>query len=167
MTENVYECDSCMYKTPRRTNANRHIRLVHNGTAIAFNNKTRRLSTQKSTTNHKNKSEIDLESQIIYDIINDVMGSFERLESLVRFFPEQMRVKFLSDTLITSLLYTEPHKVINEKIKTIQNELPMVKLSNYISASNKMELAVAIVFLKGLVENSPAYELRKLQKEKK
>ena len=48
--------------------------------------------------------------------------SFERLEFLVRFFPEQQKVNFLSDTLIASLLNTEPHKVINEKIKTIQNE---------------------------------------------
>lgn len=165
MIENVYECNSCLYKTPRRTNANRHIRLIHNGNAVALNKKTGKLSSQKPVTNDKSK--VDLETQIIYDIFNDIAPSFERLEFLVRFFPEQMRVNFLSDTLIASLLNTEPHKVINEKIKTIKNEIPIIKLSNYISAHKKMELPVAIVFLKELVANSPAYEFRKAQKEKK
>lgn len=165
MSENVYECHSCLYKTPRRTNANRHIRLVHNGNAIALNKKTGKLSSQKPITNHK--SEVEWEAQIIYDIFNDILTSFERLELLVKFFPEQWRVKFLSETLISSLLNNEPHKVINEKIKTIQNELPIAKLSNYISAYKGWELHVAIVFLKELAENSPAYEFRKAQKEKK
>ncbi len=128
MNENVYECNSCLYKTPRRTNANRHIRLIHNGNAIALNKKTGKLSSQKPITNHK--SEADLEAQIIYDIFNDIITSFERLESLVRFFPEQMRVKSLSDTLVESLLNTEPHKVINEKIKTIQKNIPIAKPSS-------------------------------------
>lgn len=163
MSENVYECHSCLYKTPRRTNANRHIRLIHNGNAVALNKKTGKLSSQKPITNHK--SEVDLETQIIYDIFNDIAPSFERLEFLARFFPEQMRVNFLSETLITSLLSNEPHKVINEKIKSIQNVLPVIKLSNYISAYKKMELPVAIVLLKELVANSPAYEFRKAQKK--
>lgn len=165
MRENVYECNSCLYKTPRRTNANRHIRLIHNGDAIALNAKTGKLSSQKQITNHK--SEADLETQIIYDIFNDIITPFERLEFLIRFFPEQMRVKSLSDTLIASLLNTEPHKIINEKIKTIQKEIPIVKLSNYISAHKKMELPAATVFLKELVVNSPAYEFRKAQMKKK
>lgn len=164
MSENVYECNSCLYKTPRRTNANRHITLIHNGNAIALNRKTGKLSSQKPITNQK--SEVDLETQIIYDIFNDIVTSFERLEFLVRFFPEQMRVNFLSGTLIASLLNTEPHKVINEKIKTIEKDLPIAKLSNYISANKKLELPVAIVFLKELVVNSPAYEFRKAQKKK-
>ena len=164
MSENVYECNSCLYKTPRRTNANRHIRLIHNGNAIALNKKTGKLSSQKPITNHK--SEGDLEAQTMYDICNDIGTSFERLELLVRYFPEQERVKFLSDTLIASLLNTKPHKVINEKIKTIEKGLPIAKLSSYISAHKKMELPVAIVFLKELVVNSPAYEFRKAQKKK-
>jgi GTP1/Obg family GTP-binding protein len=121
MSENVYECHSCLYKTSRRTNANRHIRLIHNGNAIALNKKTGKLSSQKPITNHK--SEVNWETQIIYDIFKDIITSFERLESLAKFFPEQMRVNFLSETLIASLLTNEPHKVINEKIKTLQNDL--------------------------------------------
>ena len=165
MSENVYECNSCLYKTPRRTNANRHIRLIHNGDAIALNKKTGKLSSQKQITNHK--SEVDSEAQIIYDIFNDIAPSFERLEFLVRFFPEHMRVKTLSDTLIASLLNTEPHKVIDEKIKTIQKDLPIAKLSNYISAHKKLEFPVATVFLNQLAVNSPAYEFRKAQMKKK
>lgn len=165
MSENVYECNSCLYKTPRRTNANRHIRLIHNGDAIALNKKTGKLSSQKPITNHK--SEVDSEAQIIYDIFNDIAPSFERLEFLVRFFPEHMRVKTLSDTLIASLLNTEPHKVIDEKIKTIQKDLPIAKLSNYISAHKKLEFPVATVFLNQLAVNSPAYEFRKAQMKKK
>ena len=165
MSENVYECNSCLYKTPRRTNANRHIRLIHNGDAIALNAKTGKLSSQKQITNHK--SEADLETQIIYDIFNDIITPFERLEFLIRFFPEQMKVKSLSDTLVESLLNAEPHKVINEKIKTIQNDLPIAKLSYCISAHKKYELPAAIVFLKELAVNSPAYEFRKAQMEKK
>jgi hypothetical protein len=165
MSENVYECNSCLYKTPRRTNANRHIRLIHNGDAIALNAKTGKLSSQKQITNHK--SEADLETQIIYDIFNDIIIPFERLEFLIRFFPEQMKVKSLSDTLVESLLNVEPHKVINEKIKTIQNDLPIAKLSYCISAHKKYELPAAIVFLKELAVNSPAYEFRKAQMKKK
>jgi hypothetical protein len=139
--------------------------LIHNGNAIALNKKTGKLSSQKPITNHK--SEADLEAQIIYDIFNDIITSFERLESLVRFFPEQMRVKSLSDTLVESLLNTEPHKVINEKIKTIQKNIPIAKLSYCISAHKKMELPAAILFLKELAVNSPAYKFRKAQMEKK
>ncbi len=165
MSENVYECNSCLYKTPRRTNANRHIRLIHNGDAIALNAKTGKLSSQKQITNHKSKA--DLETQIIYDIFNDIITPFERLEFLIRFFPEQMKVKSLSDTLVESLLNVEPHKVINEKIKTIQNDLPIAKLSYCISAHKKYKLPAAIVFLKELAVNSPAYEFRKAQMKKK
>lgn len=165
MSESVYECNSCLYKTPRRTNANRHIRLIHSGNAIALNKKTGKLSSQKPITNHK--SEVDLEAQIIYDIFNDIAPSFERLEFLVRFFPEHMRVKSLSDIIIASLLNTEPHKVIDEKIKTIQKDVPIAKLSNYISAHKKLEFPVAIAFLKQLAVNSPAYEFRKAQMKKK
>jgi hypothetical protein len=154
-----------LYKTPRRTNANRHIRLIHNGDAIALNAKTGKLSSQKQIINHK--SEADLEAQIIYDIFNDIITPFERLEFLIRFFPEQMKVKSLSDTLVESLLNAEPHKVINEKIKTIQNDLPIAKLSYCISAHKKYELPAAIVFLNELAVNSPAYEFRKAQMKKK
>lgn len=124
------------------------------------------MSSQKPTTNHKNISESDLESEIIYDTINDIIASFERLEILVRFFPEQMRFKLLFDTPISSLLTTEPHKVINGKIKTTQSHIPIAKLSNYISASNKMEFPVAIAFLKELVVNTPAHEYRKSEMDK-
>lgn len=165
MNENLYECNSCLYKTPRRTNANRHIRLIHNGDAIALNAKTGKLSSQKQITNHK--SEVDLEAQIIYDIFNDIITPFERLEFLIRFFPEQIKVKSLSDTLVESILNADPHKVINEKIKTIQNDLPIAKLSYCISAHKKYELPAAIVFLKELAVNSPAYEFRKAQMKKK
>jgi hypothetical protein len=154
-----------MYKTPRRTNANRHIRLIHSGNAIALNKKTGKLSSQKPITNHK--SEVDSEAQIIYDIFNDIISSFEKLEFLVRFYPEHMRVEFLSVTLIASLLNAEPHKVINEKIQAIQKDLPITKLSSYISAYKKKEFTMATIFLKELVVNSPAYKFRKAQMEKK
>ena len=139
--------------------------MIHNGDAIALNAKTGKLSSQKQITNHK--SEVDLEAQIIYDIFNDTITPFERLEFLIRFFPEQIKVKSLSDTLVESLLNAEPHKVINEKIKTIQNDLPIAKLSYCISAHKKYELPAAIVFLKELAVNSPAYEFRKAQMKKK
>jgi len=165
MSENVHECHSCMYKTPRRTNANRHIRLIHNGNAIALNKKTGKLSSQKPITNHK--SEVELEAQIIYDFFNDILPSFERLELLVKYFPEQMMVNFLSETLVTALLDPEPHKIINEKIKILQNNLPIAKLSNYISVYKKLEFPVATVFRIQLARNSPSYKFRKAQEEKK
>ena len=112
MNENLYECNSCLYKTPRRTNANRHIRLIHNGDAIALNAKTGKLSSQKQITNQKSIWRLKLST-----IFSDIITPFERLEFLIRFFPEQIKVKSLSDTLVESLLNAEPHKVINEKIK--------------------------------------------------
>lgn len=162
MNENLYECNSCLYKTPRRTNANRHIRLIHNGDAIALNAKTGKLSSQKQITNQKSIWRLKLST-----IFSDIITPFERLEFLIRFFPEQIKVKSLSDTLVESLLNAEPHKVINEKIKTIQNDLPIAKLSYCISAHKKYELPAAIVFLKELAVNSPAYEFRKAQMKKK
>ena len=162
MNENLYECNSCLYKTPRRTNANRHIRLIHNGDAIALNSKTGKLTSQKKNKNQKTNWRLKLST-----IFSDIITPFERLEFLIRFFPEQIKVKSLSDTLVESLLNAEPHKVINEKIKTIQNDLPIAKLSYCISAHKKYELPAAIVFLKELAVNSPAYEFRKAQMKKK
>ena len=126
---------------------------------------------KQESCHHRNKSQITNQKSIwrlkLSTIFSDIITLFERLEFLIRFFPEQIKVKSLSDTLVESLLNAEPHKVINEKIKTIQNDLPIAKLSYCISAHKKYELPAAIVFLKELAVNSPAYEFRKAQMKKK
>ncbi len=72
MKDNYYECNSCSYKTPRWTNANRHIKLVHGGVALSFNYKTGKFSTSRKIKSDENLSEIQLEEQQIHKIVMDI-----------------------------------------------------------------------------------------------
>lgn len=163
MTKNTYQCNACNYETPRRTNANRHIELVHKGDAIAFNNKTGKLSTQVINKPNKVKS-ATLDDEIIIEISSDMIGPFEKLELLVNFFPKDMKEKYLSDIIISSLLSSDPVKRIHKAIAEIRSEIPLTRFALYIANYKKMELSVAVAFIKQHILNSESFTKRKSEK---
>ena len=81
---NYYECNSCNYKSTRKTHANRHIKLIHKGNADAFNFKTGTDSSSASNKHHFQKLSLEMiaeESQLSRAVEN-IHEPFVNLERL-------------------------------------------------------------------------------------
>jgi len=50
MRKAVFKCEACMFESTRRWNIDRHIRIVHNGNAVAFSPESGKLSSNYGTS---------------------------------------------------------------------------------------------------------------------
>lgn len=152
MRDNSYQCDSCNRKFSRRSNANRHIKVVHMGNAIAFNKITGKSSTE--TYRHPYNSRMGLlppgmdlgglediksspeDEELLTEILEKIRKPFEDLESLVVNLDENSRARYLAETITSSFLTSDPVKIIQDTVDLTRTFKFKKKLVDYISRRN-------------------------------
>jgi hypothetical protein len=145
-----YECNSCNYKSPRKTNANRHIKLIHKGNALAFNFKTGTDSSSASNNSQIQKYSLEMfaeESQLTRAIDN-IHRSFEILEKLSSVFPDRARYQYLSNILKISFLTKDPAKAIEDQIKENRSIFYLRKLAIYLANDKSISINEAEEYIK-------------------
>ncbi|MGE0691592.1 MAG: hypothetical protein AB7O87_13495 [Candidatus Nitrosocosmicus sp.] len=139
-----YECNSCKYKSTRKTNANRHIKIIHNGNARAFNFKTGIDSASASNKHHF--QELDLETNTeelhISRAIEKIHKPFETLEKLLSQLPNDIRYPYLANTLKHSFLTKDPAKFIEDQIKEIRPAFYLTNLAVYLARDKSMSMSI-------------------------
>src|SRR3712207_781877 len=116
--KSLYECNSCSYKSSRRSNAIRHIKIVHKGNAVIHNlNEVREsISNNNNDLNDKNSVKDDAD-QRFSDVIEKMLIPLEKLEKLTSNIPEKERNDYLSNILLLSLLTKDPGNFIKNAIE--------------------------------------------------
>lgn len=148
--QSYYECNSCNYKSTRKTNANRHIKLIHNGNATAFNFKTGTDSSSESNKHQFQKSSLEMiegESQLSR-VVENIHEPFETLEKLSTVFPGTVRYHYLSNILKISFLTKDPAKFIGNQIKERRSAFYLRKLAIYLASDKSMTINQAEEYIK-------------------
>jgi len=148
--QSYYECNSCNYKSTRKTNANRHIKLIHKGNADAFNFKTGTDSSSASNKHHFQKLSLEMiaeESQLSRAVEN-IHEPFENLEKLLSVFPDKVRYQYLSNILKFSFLTKNPAKYIEDQIKESRSTFYLRKLAIYLASGKSMSIIQAEEYIK-------------------
>lgn len=155
----MYNCNSCNRSFSRKWNANRHIQLVHNGYAVAFNIKTGKFSYEKNDniSNQINRSS-DAEDQKILNIINKILLPFEDLEKLAAENWGEAKDGYLSDLLISALYSTNPIEVLKNALEYNRSIFGLKKMTQYISTRQKIPAANAEILLKELIRSSRLFK---------
>lgn len=142
--QSYYECNSCNYKSTRKTNANRHIKLIHHGNAIAFNFKTGTNSSSPANKHHF--QQIDLETSAeelqLSRAIEHIHKPFEILEKLLSVLPAVIRYPYLSYILKFSFLSTDPAKFIEDKVKEIRPAIYLTNLAGWLARDESMSMSI-------------------------
>lgn len=148
--QNYYECNSCNYKSTRKTNANRHIKLVHKGNAHAFNFKTGQASSTHSdkTLTQRTKADVSVDDALFVQSIGKMMEPFESLESLSAVLPPNIKNYYLSQILRISLLTNDPAAFINEQVKQNRSYFFLRKLATYLSNTGPLSVSKAENFIR-------------------
>ncbi|TVP40366.1 C2H2-type zinc finger protein [Candidatus Nitrosocosmicus arcticus] len=155
MLENSYQCDTCDKKFSRRSNAKRHIKVVHEGRARAFNKITGKSTVEvlqhpdKSRTGslplgmdagkHIDLLSSDMEEELLSEILEKIRKPFEELESLVADQSEIPKALYLSRQITASFLSSDPVKILQELVNFIRIFKLKIKLVNYISKSDNID----------------------------
>ena len=142
--QTYYECNSCKYKSTRKTNANRHIKIIHNGNARAFNFKTGRDSASASNKHHFQKRGLgtDTEELQLSRAIENIYKPFETLEKLSSILPDNQRYHYLSNTIKFSFLTKDPAKFIENQIKEFRSTFYLRRLAVYLAIDESMSMSI-------------------------
>lgn len=155
MIDNSYQCDTCDKKFNRRSNAKRHIKLVHEGKAQAFN-KIKGKSTMEvlqhpdkaragsmlhgmGAGKHKDLPSPDAEEELLAEILGKIRKPFEELESLVVDKAEIPKALYLSRQITVSFLSSDPVKALQDSVDYINALKLKKKLVNYIVQSDNID----------------------------
>ena len=154
--QTYYECNSCNYKSTRKTNANRHIKIMHHGNALAFNFKTGIDSSSASNKHHFQRFGLDTsaEEAQLSGALGSIYKAFQTLEKLLFIFPDDERYQFLSNTIKLSFITSDPAKFIEEKVKEFQSTFYLRRLALYL-ASDK-SISMSIIQAEEYIKNSIA-----------
>lgn len=155
MPNNSYQCDSCNNTFTRKSNANRHIRTIHQGGASAFNVVTGKSSA--STTEEpkhigmeslppdmdfelfqSNVSRTDEEEEAertLVEILEKIRKPFEELEILTLNQSEPQRSKYLSNHISMALLSSDPIRTLEDVVSFIKAFKMRGRIGTYISRS--------------------------------
>lgn len=155
MLENSYQCNTCNKKFSRRSNAKRHIKVIHEGRAQAFNkitgkstvgvlqhpDKTRTgsLPLGMDAGKHKDLPSSDMEEGLLSEILEKIRKPFEELESLVADQSEIPKALYLSRQITASFLSSDPVKILQDSVNFIRIFKLKKKLVNYISRSENVD----------------------------
>jgi hypothetical protein len=142
--QTYYECNSCKYKSTRKTNANRHIKIIHNGNARAFDFKTGKDSASASNKHHfqEHGLETKTEGLPLSRAIENIHKPFETLEKLSSILPDNQRYHYLSDTIKFSFLTKDPAKFIEDQIKEFRSTFYLRRLAVYLAKDESMSMSI-------------------------
>lgn len=183
MHGNGYQCDSCNKTFSRSYNANRHIKAIHKDNALAFNMVTGKSSSEVPQPlnilnedllpSGMNFNEYNLlgtpieEAAALIDIIGKIKKPFETLESSILHIPEVQRIFYLSNLLISSLLSSDPVKIIQDSVDLVQSYKFKNKIVKYISQRNSSDSISAEILLLETFKGGKYYRNRMKFKNKK
>lgn len=176
MIDNSYQCDSCDKKFSRRSNAKRHIEVIHEGKARAFNTIKGKSTAEvlqhldKSRAgsmipgmdagNHKDPLGSDMEEELLDEILGKIRKPFQELESLAADQSEIPKAQYLSRQITASFLSSDPVKILQDSVNYTNIFKLKKKLVNYIVKSDNVDQIKAESFFIETIKTGKYYRNR-------
>ncbi len=183
MPKAVFKCESCMFESTRRWNINRHIKTVHDGNALAFNNKSGKISSQPSSSlvpiwralipfpygssiygyeqefagiEFDLKSGMTKEGKAMMSIYEELSKKINALEDLVS--SNQINQNQISAFLIYSLLTENPIHTLDEIILIKRFKRAKQKIISHASRIIKGDPLLVDGLVSTLIQSTPYYK---------
>lgn len=155
--KDYYQCSSCSYKTTRASNANRHIKLKHEGRANAYNYKKQKFSIKNKLSLTDDLSELEIEDLRIKKILEKITEPFEILQETTKSLKELQRAEFINTVVLKSLESNNPAKTLTNANTSLKCDLLLQRLAEYMSLVNKKPIVFSLTILKEKIKLCPVY----------